>query len=412
MQTKYLLLRIILIAVLGLSSSARLLSQTFTSLHSFTGGSGGANPCGGLVLSGTTLYGAASTAGSGGNGAIFAVNIDGSGFTNLYSFPAYAGSANGKRPAARQQGGLIMSGDELASPQAGLVLSGNILYGTTHKGGISDAGMVFGLNNDGSGFTNLHSFTGNDGAEPQAGLVLSGNFLFGTTRIGGSKNAGTVFVLNTDGTRFSNLYSFSEGKDGAFPQAGLIISGNTLYGTANCGRKGAGTVFAINTDGSGFRTIHSFSGYDGAWPEAGLSLSGSTLHGTTFYGGIYGGDSNKGIVFSLNTIGLFTNLHSFAAFDRGLPLANSAGARPQAELILSGKSEYGTTYQGGNSGCGIIFKLNDDGSGFTNLYSFTGGKDGAGPQGKLILSDRTLYGTTVEGGNSGRGSVFRLSLGK
>ena len=59
-----------------------------------------------------------------------------------------------------------------------------------------------GLNTNGTGFTNLHSFTAlghltnSDGATPYAALVLSGNTLYGTARDGGSSGAGTVFSLS------------------------------------------------------------------------------------------------------------------------------------------------------------------------------------------------------------------------
>ena len=87
-------------------------------------------------------------------------------------------------------------------------------------------------------FTNLHSFIGqpSDGDFPDAGLILSGNTLYGTASGGGSSGNGTVFAVNTDGTSFTTLYSFTAlvsgtNSDGAGPVAGLILSGNTLYGT-------------------------------------------------------------------------------------------------------------------------------------------------------------------------------------
>src|SRR5438105_4911182 len=55
---------------------------------------------------------------------------------------------------------------EGANAQASLILSGNILYGTASKGGITDYGTIFKLNTDGTGFTNLHKFTGSEGANP------------------------------------------------------------------------------------------------------------------------------------------------------------------------------------------------------------------------------------------------------
>jgi uncharacterized repeat protein (TIGR03803 family) len=79
-------------------------------------------------------------------------------------------------------------------------------------------------------------------------------------------------------------------------------------------------------------------------------------------------------------------------------------------LVLSGSTLYGTTESGGGSGQGTVFKLNTDGTGYATLYSFTGGDDGANPQAGLILSDNTLYGTAQKGGSSGQGTVFSLAL--
>src|SRR5260221_402881 len=200
-------------------------------------------------------------------------------------------------------------------------------------------------------FTNLYSFTGgSDGGVPYAGLILSGNTLYGTTAVGGSSSNGTVFAVNTDGSGFTNLYSFTGGNDGGAPTAGLILSGNTLYGTTTAGgSSGNGTVFAVNTDGSGFTNLYRFTG---------------------------GND----------------------------------GRAPAAGLILSGNILYGTTTAGGSSGKGTVFAVNTDGSGFTNLYRFTGGNDGGAPNAGLILSSNTLYGTTAVGGSLGNGTVFSQIL--
>ncbi len=171
------------------------------------------------------------------------------------------------------------------------MLSGDTLYGTASSGGSSGNGTVFRVNTDGTGFTNLHSFTGSDGAMPSAGLVLSGTTLYGTAESGGNFGGlGTVFRLNTDGTGFTNLYRFSGG-DGVNPFAGLVLSGNTLYGAAQ-----SGALFAINTDGTGFTNLYWFNGNDGANLRAGLVLSNNTLYGTA--GG--GGSSGNGTVFSLS----------------------------------------------------------------------------------------------------------------
>src|SRR5206468_3358452 len=138
---------------------------------------------------------------------------------------------------------------------AGLIISGNTLFGTAIQGGSSGFGTVFKINTNGTGFTTLHTFTaGDDGSSPIAGLTLSGNTLYGTASSGGSSGSGrgTVFSVNTDGTGFTILHSFTEApldtnSDGALPYAGLVLSGNTLYGTArNGGSSDQGTVFAVN----------------------------------------------------------------------------------------------------------------------------------------------------------------------
>src|SRR6266853_1211137 len=65
-------------------------------------------------------------------------------------------------------------------------------------------------------FTTLHSFSGSDGANPYAGLISSGNTLYGTAAFGGSSDNGTVFAVNTDGSGFTTLYSFTAGSGSFF----------------------------------------------------------------------------------------------------------------------------------------------------------------------------------------------------
>src|SRR6266478_6576528 len=99
---------------------------------------------------------------------------------------------------------------------------------------------------------------------------------------------------------------------------------------------------------------------------------------------------------------------------------NSEGANPNAGLVLSNNTLYGTAADGGSSGHGTVFAVNTDGTGFTNLHSFMTGdynslghftnSDGANPIGGLILANNTLYGTARFGGSSGNGTVFSLSF--
>jgi uncharacterized repeat protein (TIGR03803 family) len=341
--------------------------------------------------------------------------------------------------ASRANSSNFFTNSDGASPEAGLLLSGNALYGTASLGGTNGSGTVFSVNTTGAAFTTLHSFaTGNfhasffstngDGAFPEAGLIISGNTLEGTGEYGGTNGSGTVFAITTNGTGFAALHHFTAlnytnasgvytNGDGVNVQAGVILSGGMLYGTASYGgTNGNGAVFAVNTNGTGFTTLHSFSAVsnntnsDGANPFAGLVLSGNTLYGTASAGGTNG----SGTVFAVNTNGTgFTTLHSFSAVSNN---TNHDGANPHAGLVLSGNTLYGTAYDGGTNGSGAVFAINTNGTGFTVLHGFTTiaspnytNSDGANPFSGLIISGNTLYGTAYDGGTHGNGAAFAVN---
>ena len=265
----------------------------FATLYNFTGSSDGGNPYAGMILSGSALYGTCLTGGNSDNGCIFRMGVDGTGPTTLHSFEFTLGPF----PATNNDG---------AGPQGELLLLGGALYGTAPSGGAEGLGTVFKVNTDGTGFVTLYSFGGPpDGANPYAGLVASGNTLYGTTSAGGASNLGTIFQIDTDGSGFATLYNFGGGNDGGNPYCTLVSQGNVLYGTASTGGVASnGTAFSINADGSSFTELHTFSAtsgalstnLDGANPKAALTVSGNTLYGTAENGGAFG----KGTVFSIS----------------------------------------------------------------------------------------------------------------
>ena len=89
-------------------------------------------------------------------------------------------------------------------------------------------------------------------------------------------------------------------------------------------------------------------------------------------------------------------VHSFGV------LTNVTGFNPQAPLVQGPDGTlYGTTSSGeGNLG-GVVFKINPDGTGFSVMKCFTNSLEGANPNGWLVLSSNTLYGTTYAGGTAG-----------
>lgn len=267
----------------------------------------GAQPYGGVILSANTLYGTTRLGGTAGNGSVFAVNTDGSDFTNMHNFSALS--------APYYSGGTNLDG---ANPYDTLVVWSNELFGTTRYGGRAGNGVIFRINLDGSSFTNLHDFTAlvditnSDGVNPEAGLIVSGNTLYGTAAGGGTNGSGTVFKLNTDGSGFVTLHDFAY-NEGTTPYSSLILAGSILYGTTYVGGTGGvGAVYQVNTDGSGFATLHSFEqangtmNGDGAYPSGNLAILGNTLYGTTQSGGSNG----FGTVFSLPLGPQLAGIHS------------------------------------------------------------------------------------------------------
>jgi uncharacterized repeat protein (TIGR03803 family) len=278
--------------------------------------------------------------------------------------------------------------------------SDGYLYGTTSLGGVNKAGTVFRITTGGV-LTSPYSFTGHgDGAEPNAGLVqASDGNLYGTALYGGTNGYGAIFRITFGAV--TPLWSFTDGHDGANPYGGLVqASDGNLYGTTEAGgTNGYGTIFRLTTSGS-LTPLWSFTGgLDGAEPYSGLVQGkDGNLYGTA----ILGGADNNGTVFRITTNNAFTPLYAFTrGHDGGIPYAGLVQA--------SDGNFYGTTIEGGTNGDGTVFRITTNGI-FTPLWSFTGGSDGTEPYAGLVqASDGNLYGTTEAGGTNGDGTIFRIT---
>jgi uncharacterized repeat protein (TIGR03803 family) len=167
---------------------------------------------------------------------------------------------------------------------------------------------------------------------------------------------------------------------------------------------------------SSYTVLHTFlDGPDGANPntlapyDAGLILDNDdVLYGTAVFGGAitrpFGScEYGCGVVFSMTTSGKEKVLHAFT----GSP----DGSLPVSRLLRDAKGNlYGTTYGGGdpNTLSGTVYKVDATGK-ESVLYAFTGGKDGAYPEGALIKGcDGHLYGTAWRGGSDDYGVVYKL----
>jgi len=128
------------------------------------------------------------------------------------------------------------------------------------------------MNQDGSGYEILRHFgeRDSDGDHPAGLMEASDGALYGTTSQGGTDDAGTVFKLSKDGSGYTVLHRFaSDVGDRWFPGMHLVEGNDgTLYGTTEIGgiRRTSGiyvsygTIFKLNKDGSGYAVLHSFDG--------------------------------------------------------------------------------------------------------------------------------------------------------
>ena len=322
----------------------------------------GALPNDSLVLSGDTLYGTTYQGGTNGNGTIYSITTNGSVFTRLHVFtaekpgPGTYTNVDGVGP----QGGLVLSGTTLYGAAGGGGANGaGTIFSIATNG--TDFLIIHAFKK--GGYNDSFVYTNSEGAFPEAPLTMSGNMLYGTTYEGGTNGNGTVFSIATSSAGFTVLHTFNSASDGRNISSGLVLSGNTLYGTAYLGGpNGSGTVFSLGTNGGHFAVLYPFSaaGYDlvtslwtnqDGWGPGGLVQSGNTLYGTT----VQGTTNGEGMVFSINTDdNSFARLYGFTALD-SIAYTNLDGASP-GSLVLSGNTLYGTA-GGGVNGSGTIFRL-------------------------------------------------------
>jgi uncharacterized repeat protein (TIGR03803 family) len=204
-------------------------------VYSFTGGSDGGYPNGGLVLDTSgSFYGTTYAEGTYGCGTVFELTPSGSEWieTTLYEFNPSIGDGCGS------EGSLVF--DKVGN-----------LFGTTVFGGLHGGGTVFKLSPQYDGTwaeTVLYAFTGSQG--PSAAVTMDGfGNLYGTAYQDGFFGYGSVFKLIAvdGGYLYVDLYDFTGGSDGSTPIGHVVMDINSnLYGTAFYGGEyGNGVVWEI-----------------------------------------------------------------------------------------------------------------------------------------------------------------------
>jgi uncharacterized repeat protein (TIGR03803 family) len=268
-------------------------------------------------------------------------------------------------------------------------------------------------------FSVIHTFNDPSGVFPYAGVTVRASVLYGTTLCTRDCTGnGTVYQLAPVGSNwyFTPISLLSAG--GETPLARVVFGpDNHLYGTTfGGGPQGYGAVFSLTPrpticpTANCFWTekvLHLFTGSpDGDGPEGGDLVwdQAGNIYGTT----LYGGTSSLGTVYQMTKSGdnwTEAPIYSFTGPD---------GEQPGASVILDGNGNvFGTTIEGGLYGAGTVFELTYNiSSGWTEnvLYNFQNLDDGQQPLAGLAMdSAGNLYGATTDGGSGGGGTVFELS---
>jgi uncharacterized repeat protein (TIGR03803 family) len=227
---------------------------------------------------------------------------------------------------------------------------------------------------------------------------------------------GTVFELAPGSKgewKETVLHRFAGGRDGRAPDSGLLFdAAGNLYGTTAGGGSnsdcpsGCGTVYELTpAAGGGWNEeiLHSFTGTDGDGPEGLVFDNEGNLYGTTGNSGLY----EEGAAFELSpgSGGGWneSTIYSFEGFQDG------AGPGP---MTFQQAHLFGATDIGGSGDHGTIFELEPGSNGWTHtvLYSFTGRKDGRGPESPFVFDKSgNLYGVT--GGDEGCVHGYHMRCG-
>lgn len=230
--------------------------------------------------------------------------------------------------------------------------------------------------------------------------IVAQTQLWGTTQFGGASNYGVLYKIS-NGNNLTFEYEFLGGVDGATPVGKLCYADNgNIYGTTtNGGTYGLGICFKFNPNTSTFQIIHHFSVVTGSISFHGLTKGDDgNLYGTCYEGGLNGG----GVLFKINPL----NDNFSVLFD----FSSSSGTYAQIGHVANNVL-FGTCANNGANGLGTIFKYDLNTNTFNLLYNndFILGKS----VGTILrMSNGTLIGTAGSYGDGVNpyGVLYRFDL--
>ncbi len=349
---------------LGIIYKTNLDGAGFTPVYSFESLTGYNTTAGKLVLAGNNLlYGLNTNGGSNGDGCLFSFDPINNIYKDIFNF----NGTNGEQPV----GGLLLA-------------SNGLLYGTTFYGGSSGSGVLFAYNPAINKYAVKFNFNIEDGEFSRCTLIqASDGNLYGATIQGGLFNDGVIFTYNMSGNTYTKVYDFNESVDASFlnPTGGLIqASDGLIYGLTgfNTGQKIA--VYNFNPVTRILSVSHHFRDssflnenvYD--QPKLVPDLLGTKLYGVS--PGCCSPQQNQNIFYISTKDQSYHEVFSFANID---------GDAPKGGLLNYNPNHfYGITAKGGLNNSGVLFEYTaSQFGGFKKLHDFTGGSGGSQPKSNL-----------------------------
>ncbi len=384
--------------VLVVYCPSKSLAQTYTESVLYNFPSANLSPSNIVLDSAGNLYGVTFSGGTFGVGSIFKVSANGV-FSTIYSFNPnkYRSPNSGYYPW-----GLVIDS------------SGN-LYGTTNQGGLflnSDdewAGVVFKFSTSTKKYTVLHRFgsSSSDGLIPAGPLTFSSNGnLYGMTNYGGTTGDGTIFEVTPAGVETVD-YSFPATL--TYPTSNVFRdSKGNFFGLADFGT----TLFEVTAGGQSKILNNGIGAIGSELYDVGRSAAGN------FYGE-FSNQADSGLSYSgLWEVRSSDDVLSQYYFVDGCSSLCSSLSVPDGPFVFSNGNIYGTTIGARNATGtwvnGAVYEFSQATGVVNTLYTFcslANCADGSQPRSGVAADSKgNLYGTTWSGGASGNGVVFKLTV--
>jgi uncharacterized repeat protein (TIGR03803 family) len=284
-------------------------------------------------------------------------------------------------------------------------VTAQVFYGVTRAGGSMGGGTIFRMSSDGAQKSTEYNFAfdgyiGRNFDYCQMVKAPNGK-MYGVTPNGGQGDTGVLFEFDPSTSAYFTKYEFNDETVGINPFGSLVFGPNgNLYGTTNNGGSHwNGTIFEFDISTS---TMMKRADFEAAVTGQAIYSGMVLANDGKFYGvALVGGANNFGTLYQFDPISFnLTKKQDFTA--------SGNGSLPLRVPVLYDNKLYGTTLQGGTGGFGTIYEYDPAFDVLNMVYEFTNTGDGKGPNATMTVVGSLLYGVTSEGGFYNNGTIYEF----